>query len=99
MSDLKGSDLENTTYDAQQLVQEITTGEEKAPKVNVEADYERSKQFDVAEIDRTEAGAQAAADATAMSGAASSSTATPSETGDPADFLQMAKEVTPKEEK
>jgi hypothetical protein len=97
MSDLKGSDLENTTYDAQQLVQEIAVGEEEAPKVDVEADYERSKQFDVAEIDRTEAGTQSAA-TTTMSGASSSST-TEAETGDPADFLQMAKEVTPKEEK
>jgi hypothetical protein len=88
MSDLNA---ENTTYDSEQLKEEIAQGEEKAPQVNVEADYERSKQFDVAEIDRTEAGAKAAAES-------QTSTGKKSETGDPADYLQMAKEVTPKED-
>lgn len=86
----------NTTYDAQQLVEEIASGEEKAPKVNADADYERSKQFDVAEIDRT--GAKPAAKATApQSGGASTAapSGTESATGNPADFIEMAKEVTP----
>lgn len=91
MSELDRSDLENTTYDSQQLVEEIAEGEEKAPKVNVEADYERSKQLDVAEIDRTQAGAKAAADTAPTS-------QTKAETGDPADFLNMAKQVSPKED-
>jgi hypothetical protein len=89
MSDLN---TENTTYDSQQLAEDIAQGEEKSPQVNVEADYERSKQFDVAEIDRTGAGAKAAADAQ------TSTSETKAETGDPADYLQMAKEVTPKED-
>ncbi len=59
------SPLDPTTanYDAQQLAAEIQAGEEKAPKVDAEADYERSKQFDVAEIDRATASADSTEEA------------------------------------
>lgn len=88
MADLNNT--ENTTYDSEQLREGIAEGEEKSPKVNVEADYERSKQFDVADIDRTEAGAKAAAN--------SPSSTSGAETGNPAEYRQMAREVTPKED-
>lgn len=81
-------------YDAQQLAEEIATGEEKAPKVNVEDDYERSKEFDVADIDRTAEGAKAADKATSLQ---SSSGSTPSEgkaPGDPNAYREMAQDVT-----
>lgn len=87
MADL---DDKTTTYDAKQLANEIAKGEDKAPKVNVEADYERSKEFDVAEIDQTEAGAKAAESAGNLSSNKAS-------TGDPNAFRKMAKEVTPDE--
>lgn len=85
MSDVDTTtDVTTASYDAEQLVEEIAAGEEKAPQVNVEADYERSKQFDVAEIDRSEEGSQAAAEVSSESGAT---------TGDPNAFRNMAKEV------
>lgn len=87
MADL---DDKTTTYDAQQLAQEISKNEDKAPKVNVEADYERSKEFDVAEIDKTEAGAKAAKSASNLG-------SNKAATGDPNAFRQMAKEVAPEE--
>lgn len=78
------SPLDPTTanYDAQQLAAEIQAGEEKAPKVDAEADYERSKQFDVAEIDRATASAD--------------STGSTEQAGNPESYLDMAKQVTPK---
>jgi hypothetical protein len=84
MADL---DDQTTTYDSQQLAEEIAQGEEQAPQVNVEADYERSKQFDVADIDRTGKGAEAASKTT-------SSASSPA-TGNPDEFLDMAKQVQP----
>jgi hypothetical protein len=83
------TDLDNQTetYDSQQLAEEIASGEEQAPQVNVEADYERSKQFDVADIDRTGKGAEAAKKA--------SSSASAPATGNPDEFLDMAKDVQP----
>jgi hypothetical protein len=85
MSDVDSTtDVTTANYDAEQLVEEIAAGEEKSPNVSVEADYERSKQFDVADIDRTEEGAQAAAEVSSESSAA---------TGDPNAFRKMAKEV------
>jgi hypothetical protein len=89
------ADLDNQTpYDAEQLVEEIAKGEEKAPQVNVEADYELSKQFDVAEIDRTEAGAEATATVHSFQSTDSSADAAPT-SGKPEDYLEMAREVTP----
>lgn len=96
MANSNTPDSENITYDAQQLTEDITAGEEKSPQVNVEADYERSKQFDVSEIDRTGAGAAAADAATSTS---KQTTTSEAEEGDPADFLKMAKDVTPTDEK
>lgn len=73
-------------YDAEQMVEDIQKDDDKAPKVNVDADYERSKQFDTAESDNGVEGSQA-------TGSKSGEGA-----GDPQDFLDMAKQVTPKED-
>lgn len=93
----KTGDENTANFDAEQLVEEIAAGDEKAPEVNVEADYERSKQFDVAEIDRTGQGAKAAEKVTTSPSPKSSSTSTASgeqpETGDPDAFRKMAKDV------
>jgi hypothetical protein len=94
------ADLNNTeNFDAQRLTEEIDAGEQKKPKVNVEADYELSKEFAVAEIDKTDAGAAAADKATENKFELSQPAATPSKLqeagGDPDAFLDMAKEVHP----
>lgn len=80
-------------YDAQQAVEEIETGDRKAPDVNVDADYEASKQFSVSPIDRTEAGAEAAEAATAPKfdvPAIEEPTLTADATGNPDDYRQLA---------
>lgn len=87
MTDLNDN---NITYDAEQLAEEIAKGEEETPKVNVEADYERSKQFDVADIDRTPEGSKAANDAASLTGNTPTGQAG---SGDPKEFRKMAKEV------
>ncbi len=85
----ESTDPTTASFDAQQMVEDIKAGEEKAPTVDVDADYERSKQFDVAEIVRTGEGVAAAE--SLLSGQATTS-------GDPSAFLDMAKQVTPSEE-
>lgn len=73
-----------TPYDAQQLIEEIEIGDEKAPKVNVEADYKRSKELSVADSDRSNQ---------TMETLGNSSDRTTA--GNPDAFREMAKEVTP----
>lgn len=94
------SDITTENYDAQQLTEEIKKDKDKAPQVNADADYERSKQFDVADIDRTAAGSKAAAAATDSKATRSNSPSEAGEpTGDPDAFRKMAKEVNPPAEK
>lgn len=84
------------TQDAQLAAEEILTGDRPAPGIDVEADYEASKAFSVSEIDRTEAGAEAAAAATAPQQEMPQveETRTVAEpTGDPSDYRDMAKDV------
>jgi len=90
MSDLDATDPTTANYDAQQLVEEIAAGEEKAPNVDADADYERSKQFDVAEIDR-----KGQTNSGVPKSTVSSTDANTVATGDPDHFLEMAKQVTP----
>lgn len=93
---------DSVPYDAQQIAEEISVGEVKAPKVDVAADYEASKEFSVSEIDRTEEGEKAAVAATAPKFQLSEPEETHSEvqpTSDPADFMDMAAEVNPFAEK
>ncbi|AKG21605.1 hypothetical protein [Calothrix sp. 336/3] len=94
------TDLNNSRpYDSQQVAEAIEKGEVKAPKVDVNADYEEAlKEFSVSEIDRTEEGAKAAEAATAPKFEVRQPQETRSEavsTGDPSDFLEMAKEINP----
>jgi len=94
-----GLDDLNQPYDAQQLIEEIAEGEQKAPSVNVEADYEASKAYSVSEIDQTGEGAEAAKAATAPQYELSQPEETQTEaqpTGDPADYIEMAKETNPR---
>ena len=86
-------------HEAQLAAEKMASGEEKLQSVDVDADYEASKEFSVSEVDKTGAGAQAAAAATSaeqklpeLTNMASS----PDTTGNPADYLEMAKEVNPR---
>ncbi len=91
------SDLNpSQSYDAQQVLEEIAEGSLPTPKVDVSSDYEASKEFSVSEIDRTGEGEKAAEKATANSFEmqAPETTASKAEpTGDPSDFLNMAKAI------
>jgi hypothetical protein len=88
------------SFDAKQVSEDIATGEQKQPKVNVEGDYERSKEFAVADIDKTEAGSQAAQVATAPERAVPEAKEISSEPigsdANPESFLDMAREISPK---
>jgi aldehyde:ferredoxin oxidoreductase len=92
-------DLNNPRpYDSQQIAEAIEKGEVKEPEVDVAADYEASKEFSVSEIDRTEEGAKAAEAATAPKFKFIQPEETDSETkstGNPSEFIEMAKEVNP----
>ncbi len=91
------SDLNpSQSYDAQQVSEEIAEGSLPAPQVDVSSDYEASKEFSVSEIDRTGEGKAAAEKVTAHAvemhdPEAAEFKAEP--TGDPGDFLNMAKTI------
>ncbi|MBD3881327.1 hypothetical protein IFO70_06130 [Phormidium tenue FACHB-886] len=91
---------ETNNFDAEQLSEDIAKGEEKQPKVNVESDYELSKEFAVADIDKTEAGDKAAHEATAPKfevPEAKEMRSEPTESdADPDQYRDMAKEVNPR---
>jgi hypothetical protein len=97
MSDeVKPNPNEAPTHDAQLAAENIVSGEEKAPKVDFEADYAAAQQFSVSEIDRTGEGAAAAEAATAPKYELSEpeevkTVAQP--TGNPDDYLELAQEV------
>ncbi|MEG3980773.1 hypothetical protein QUA08_08355 [Microcoleus sp. T3B2] len=90
------NNIEN--FDAQQITESAEAGEQKLPTVDVSADYEASKEFSVSDIDRTSAGAEAAAAATAPKFPipAPKDIPMPADTsGNPADFRSMAQDITP----
>ncbi|MHC5613198.1 MAG: hypothetical protein ACYTXA_19905 [Nostoc sp.] len=87
---------EATTHEAQLAAESIASGEEKAPKVDFDADYAAAQQFSVSEVDRTGKGAAAAEAATAPQYKTSKPEETKTQsqsTGNPDDYLELAKEV------
>ncbi|MBD2628011.1 hypothetical protein [Trichormus variabilis] len=87
---------EAPTHDAQLAAEQIASGEEKAPKVDFEADYAAAQQFTVSEIDRTDEGKTAAEAATAPKFEIPAPEKTETEaqpTGNPDDYIEMAKEI------
>lgn len=50
--------------EAELAAQNMVEGTEKKPEIDVDADYEASKEYSVSDIDKSEAGAKAAASAT-----------------------------------
>lgn len=75
----------SSSFEAEQIVEDIAAGEQKAPKVNVAQDYEASKDFSYA--DPASNGAEAES--------ASKFDDSPAAIGNPKDFLEMAREVSP----
>ncbi|HEY9858382.1 MAG TPA: hypothetical protein V6D16_02670 [Candidatus Obscuribacterales bacterium] len=89
---------EGQNFDAMQATEEIAGGEQKAPKVDVDADYEASKEYSVSDVDRSGQGADAAAAATAPEHELHAAEETKFEaepTGDPGDFREMAQDLRP----
>ncbi|MBH8561151.1 hypothetical protein I8748_02975 [Nostoc sp. CENA67] len=94
--EIKPNVNEAPTHDAQLAAENIASGEEKAPKVDFEADYAAAQQFSVSEVDRTGEGASAAQAATAPKYPVRPQVETKSEakpTGNPDDYKDLAKEV------
>lgn len=85
-----------TTQDAQLAAEGMIEGKEKMPTVDVDADYAAAQQFSVSDIDRTSEGAEAAEKATANDFATTTQSGNKTETmptGDPNDYMDMAKDV------
>ncbi|HEY9623199.1 MAG TPA: hypothetical protein V6C78_22775 [Crinalium sp.] len=92
------NDEVNQSYDSQVLAEDIAKGDEKKPKVNVDADYEASKAYSQSEIDQTGEGAKAAEAATASKfevPEAQETHASAEATADPEAYREMAREVNP----
>lgn len=84
------------TQDAQLAAENIASGQEKAPTVDFDKDYEAAQQFSVSEIDRTGEGVQAAEEATKSHFKLSEKEETKTEapaTGNPADYMSMAEDI------
>ncbi|HEY9849717.1 MAG TPA: hypothetical protein V6D28_09685 [Leptolyngbyaceae cyanobacterium] len=89
---------EAPTHDSQLAAENMVTGTEKAPEIDVSADYEASKAFSVSEIDRSGEGAKAAEEATAPQFAVSQpqqSEFKAESTGNPDRYMDMARDVNP----
>lgn len=87
-----------SNQDAQLTAESIASGQEKAQAVDFDADYAAAQQMSVSDIDRTGEGAKAAQSATApehqMSSKPEETRTEAQPTGDPADYMDMAKDVT-----
>ncbi len=90
---VKPNPNEAPTHDAQLAAENIVSGEEKAPKVDFEADYAAAQQFSVSEIDPTDAGV-AAATAPKFEIPQPEETKTEAQpTGNPDDYREIAQEI------
>ncbi|WP_414553498.1 hypothetical protein [Anabaena sp. CCY 0017] len=84
------------THDAQLAADSMARGEEKAAKVDFESDYAAAQEFSISDIDKTNEGASAASAATAPQQKVADPKETNTQaqsTGNPKDYLEMAKEV------
>jgi hypothetical protein len=93
---LQPNPSQTTTHDAQLAAENMVSGQEKAPSVDMEADYQAAQKLSVSDIDRTGEGAKAAEQATAPKYELHESQETNTQakpTGNPDDYVEMAKEV------
>ncbi|WP_066379971.1 hypothetical protein [Anabaena sp. CA = ATCC 33047] len=94
--EVKPNSVEAPTHDAKLAAERIASGAEKTPMVDYEADYAAAQELSVSEIDRTGEGANAAKAATQSKYEIPQpeETTTPAQaTGNPDDYLELAKEV------
>lgn len=99
--EVKPNPTEATTHDAQLAAENMAAGEEEVQKVDLDADYEASKAFSVSEVDRKGGGTEAAEAATAPNMKVPEATemkSSPDTTGNPADYIQMAHDVSPRKD-
>lgn len=99
--EIKPDPKQASTQDAQLAAEDMATGKEPLQNVDLDKDYEASKQYSVSDVDRTGQGAAAAQAATQpefkMSEPQGTSTAGAT-TGNPKDYMEMAKDVQPESE-
>ncbi|GAC1477313.1 MAG: hypothetical protein NVS2B14_18970 [Chamaesiphon sp.] len=50
--EIKPDPQQATTQDAKLAAEQMSAGEEKAPTVDIEGDYEASKQYSVSDVDK-----------------------------------------------
>ncbi|MBD2250820.1 hypothetical protein [Nostoc parmelioides] len=94
--EIKPNLIEAPTHDAQLAAENIASGEEKAPKVDFDADYAAAQEFSISDVDRTGEGDAAAEAATAPQQEISAPEETRTEaqsTGNPDDYVELAKEI------
>ena len=85
-----------TTQEAQLAAENMASGVEAKPTVDFDADYAAAQEFSVSDVDRTGEGAAAAEAVTAPQFEVSQPQETKTEaepTGDPSDYMAMAKDV------
>ncbi len=95
--EIKPDSKQALTQDGQLAAESMIEGKEQTPAIDVDADYAAAQQFSVSDIDRTSEGAQAAKEATANQFETTTQAETNSSeavsTGDPIDYMAMAKDV------
>jgi len=97
--ELKVDPKQAVGQEAELAAENMTSGREKMPQVDVDADYEASKEYSVSDVDKSGSGAAAAAAATAPKQEMPEPTemkSSPETTGNPDDYREMAKEVNPR---
>ncbi|HEY9637353.1 MAG TPA: hypothetical protein V6D14_28390 [Coleofasciculaceae cyanobacterium] len=97
--ELKVDPKQAETHEGQLAAERMASGEEKLQQVNVEADYEASKEYSVSDVDKSGTGEAAAAAATAPKQKMPEPTemkSSPDTTGNPDDYREMAKDVNPR---
>lgn len=98
MSEVAANLTTGASHDAELAKAAIAQGDEKAVEVNVADDYEASKEFSVSPVDHSSEGESLAADATSSQFGLSKPDESPTvaeSTGNPSDYRDMAKEVSP----
>lgn len=95
--EIKPDSKQALTQDGQLAAESMIEGKEQTPAIDIDADYAAAQQFSISDIDRTSEGAQAAKEATANQFETTTQTETNSSqavsTGDPIDYMAMAKDV------
>ncbi len=94
--EIKANLSQAVTHEGQLAAENMATGVEEVPNVDIEGDYEASKAYSVSDVDRSSAGEVAAESATASNFEISQPEETTTQaqpTGNPNEFLDMAKNV------